>query len=175
MTNLENILKKQRRYFANKSPSSQGYGFSSGHVWMWGPACEESWVPKNWCFWNAVLKKALENPLACKEIQAVHPKGNQSWIFIKRIDAEAEAPELWPPDMKSQLIGKDPDAGKDWGQEEKGTTEDEIVWWHHQLNGHKLGGLWELVMDREAWRTAIHGVAKIWHDWATELNINTGY
>ena len=108
-------------------------------------ACEldykESWVPKNWCFWTVVLEKTLECPLDCKEIQLVHPKGNQSWIFTGRTDAEAEAeaPILWPPDGKNWLIGKDPDAGKDWRQEEKGTTEDEMVRWHHQLNGHEFG------------------------------------
>ena len=131
--------KKQRRYFANKGPSSQGYGFSSGHVWMWEVDHKESWALKNWCFWTVVLEKTLESHLDCKEIQPVHPKGNQSWIFIGRTDAEAETPILWPPDAKSWLIGKDPDAGKDWGQEEKGMTEDEMVGWHHWLNGHEFG------------------------------------
>ena len=131
--------KKQRRYFANKSPSSQGYGFSSGHVWMWELDCEEGWAPKNWCFWTVVLEKTLESPLDCKEIQPVHPKGNQSWIFIGRTDAEAETLIVWPPDAKSWLIWKDLDAGKDWGQEEKGMTEDEMVGWHHWLNGHGFG------------------------------------
>ena len=132
-------IKKQRHYFANKGPSSQGYGFSSSHVWMWELDCEESWALKNWCFWTVVLKKTLESPLNCKEIQPVHPKGDQSWVFIERTDVEAETPILWPPDMESWLIWKDPDAGKDWGQEEKGTTEDEMVGWHHQLNGHGFG------------------------------------
>ena len=100
---------------------------------------KESWVPNNWCFWTVVLEKALKSPLDCKEIQPVHPKGNQSWIFIGRTDAEAETPILWPPDAKSWLIWKDPDVGKDWGQEEKGTTEDEMVGWHHRLNGHGFG------------------------------------
>ena len=120
-------IKKQRHYFVNKGSSSQGYGFSSGHVWMWELDYKESWGPKTWCFWTVVLEKTLESPLDCKEIQPVHPKEDQSWVFIGRIDAEAEAPILWPPDAKSWLIGKDPDAGKDWGQEEKGTTEDEMV------------------------------------------------
>ena len=101
--------------------------------------CEESWVPKNWCFWTVVLEKTLESPLDCKEIQPVHPKGDQGWVFIGRSDVEVETPILWPPDMKNWLIGKDPDAGKDWGQEEKETTEDEMVGWHHWLDGHGFG------------------------------------
>ena len=117
-------IKKQRHYFANKGPSSQGYGFSSGRVWMWELDCEESWALKNWCFWTVVLEKTLESPLDCKEIQPVHPKGDQSWVFIGRTDAEAETPIVWPPHVKSWLIEKDPDAGRDWGQDEKATTED---------------------------------------------------
>ena len=139
MTNLDSILKKQRHYFVNKGLSSQGYGFSSGHVWMWELDYKESWVLKNWFFWTVVLEKTLASPLDCKGIQPVHPKGNQSWVFIGRTDAEAETPILWPPDIKSWLIWKDPDSGKDWGHEEKGTTEDEMVGWHHQLNGHGFG------------------------------------
>ena len=129
---------KQRHYFTNKDPSSQGYGFSSSYVWMWELNYKESWEPKTWCFWTVVLEKTLESPLDCKEIQPVHPKGNQSWIFIGRIDAEAETPILWPPDVKNWLIWKDPDAGKDWRWEEKGTTEDEMVGWHHRLSGHEF-------------------------------------
>ena len=113
--------------------------FGFFYVWMWKLDCEESWVPKNWCFWSVVLEKTLESPLDYKEIQPVHPKGDQSWVFIGRTDAEAETPILWPPDAKSWLIGKDPDAGRDWGQEEKGTTEDEMTGWHHQLDGHEFG------------------------------------
>ena len=138
----------------------------SSHVQMWGR------VLNNWCLWTVVLEKTLENPLDNKEIKSVNPKGNQPWIFIGRTDAEAEAPILWPPDVKSWFIGKYPDAGKYWGQEEKGTTEDEMVQWHHWLNGHEFGELWELVMDREAWCAAVHGVAKSWawlKDW-TLLN-----
>ena len=131
-------IKKQRHYFANKGLSSQGSGFSSGHVWMWELDYKESWAPKNWCFWTVVLEKTLESPLDCKEIQLVHPK-DQSWLFIGRTDVDAETPVLWPPDAKSWLIWKDPDAGKDWGQEEKGRTEDEMAGWHHQLNGHGFG------------------------------------
>ena len=132
-------IKKQRHYFVNKGPSSQGYGFSSSHIWMWELDYKESWAPKNWCFWTVMLEKTLESPLDCKEIQPVHPKRDKSWVFIGRTDFEAETPILWPPDVKSWLIGKDPDAGKDWRQEEKGITEDEIVGWHHQLNGHGFG------------------------------------
>ena len=106
---------------------------------MWELHCEESWVPKNWCFWTVVLEETLESPLDFKEIQPVHPKGNQSWIFFVRTDTKSETPILWPPDSKNWLIGKDPDAGKDWRQEEKGKTEDEVVGWHHQLNGHEFG------------------------------------
>ena len=123
-------IKKQRHYFANKGPSSQSYGFSSSHVRMWELDYKESWAPKNWCFWALVLEKTLKCTLDCKKIQPVHPQRNQSWIFIGRTDAEA--------DVKNRLIRKDPDAGKDWRQEEKGTTEDEMVGWHHQLNGHEF-------------------------------------
>ena len=130
-------IKKQRHYFANKGPSSQGYGFSSSHVWMWELDYKESWVPKNWCFWTVVLDKIPDNPLDSKAIHPVHPKENQCWILIGRTDAEAETPVLWPPHAKSWLIGKDPDAGRDWGQKEKGTTEDEIAGWHHRLDGHE--------------------------------------
>ena len=106
---------------------------------MWELDCEESWAPKNWCFWTVVLEKALESPLDCKEIQPVHPKGDQSWVFIGKTDTEAETPILWPPHARSWLIGKVPDAGRDWEQGEKGTTEDEMTGWHHQLNGHGFG------------------------------------
>ena len=126
-----------RHYFANKGPSSQGYGFSSGCVRMWELNCEESWVPKNWCFWTVVLEKTLESPLDSQEIQPVHPKGDQTWVFFGRIDAKAETPILWPLHAKSWRIGKDSDAGRDWGQEEKGTTEDKMAGWHHQLYGRE--------------------------------------
>ena len=116
----------------------QGYGFSSGHVWTWELDCEDSWVPKNWCFWTVVLEKTLESPLDCKEIQPVHPKGDQSWVFIGRTGAEAETPVLWPTYAESWLTGKYPDAGRDWGQEEKGMTEDEMAGWHSRLDGHEF-------------------------------------
>ena len=131
-------IKKQRQYFANKGLSSQSYSFSSGHVWMWELGYKENWVLNNWCFWTVVLDNTLESPVECKEIQPVLPKGNQSWILIGRTDVEAATPILWPPDAKNCLIGKDPDAGKDWRQEEKRTAEDEMVGWHHRLNGHEF-------------------------------------
>ena len=137
MTNLDSIL-KQRHYFVNKGPSSQGYGFSSSHVWMWELCYKESWVPKNWCFWTLVFQKTLQSPLDCKKIQPVHPKGNESWIFTGKTDAEAETRILWPPDEKNWLFRKDPDAGKDWRPEEKGTTEDVMVGLHHRLNRHEF-------------------------------------
>ena len=117
---------------------SQGYGFSSGHAGMWELDCEESWAQKNWCFWTVVLEKTLESPLDYKEIQPAYPKGDPSWVFIGRTDVEAETPILWPPHSKSWLIGKDPDAGRHWGQEEKGMTEDEMAGWHHWLDGHEF-------------------------------------
>ena len=123
----------QRHYFANKGPSSRSYGFSRGHVWMWELDYKESWVLKNWCFWTVMLEKTLESPLDRKEIQPVHPRGNQSWIFIGRIDAEAETSTLWTTNAKSWLIGKDPDAGKHWRQKEEGTEDEKVGW--HQLNG----------------------------------------
>ena len=134
MTNLDSVL-KSRHYFINKCPYCQSYGFSSSHVLMLELDLKESWAPKNRCFWTVVLEKTLQSPLDCKEITPVNPKGNQSWIFIGRTDAKAEAPVLWPPDGKRGLIRKDPDVGKDWRQEEKGKTEDKTVGWHHQLDG----------------------------------------
>ena len=164
-------IKKQRHYFAKKCLSSQSYGFSSGHVWMWELDYKERWVPKNWCFWSVVLGKTLESPLHCKEIQPVHPKGNQFWIFTGRTDAKAETPILCPPDVKNWLTGTDPDAGKDWRREEKGTTEDEMVGWHHQCNGR-----WVWVGSGSWWWTRKPGMLKsmgsqrVGQDWATELN-----
>ena len=137
---------------------------------MWELDCEERWAPKNWCFWTVVLEKTLANLLDCKEIQPVHPKGNQSWLFIGRTNAEAETPIFWPPHVKSWLIGKAPDAGRDWGQEEKGMTEDEMAGWQHRLNGHEFGwtpgvgdGQGGLVCC-DSWGHRVR------HDWATELN-----
>ena len=163
---------KQLRHYFTKGPSSQSYDFSSSHVSMWELDYKEIWTPKNWCFWTVVLEKTLESPLDCKEIKSVNPKGNQSWIFIGRTDAEAETPILWPSDAKNRLIGKDSDAGKDWRQEEKQTTKDEIVGWHHSMD-MSLNELWDLVMDREGRHAAVHGVAKSWtwlSNW-TELNV----
>ena len=141
---------------------------------MWELDYKENWTPKNWCLWTVVLEKILESPLDCKEIQPVNPKGNQSWIFIVTTVDEAEAPIFWPPDVNSWLR-EDPDAEKDWKQEEKGTTEDEIAGWHHRFDG-RLSELREMVMDREAWCAVIHGVEKNWKqlsDWTdwTEVDI----
>ena len=155
-------IKKQRYYFANKGPSSQGYDFSCSHVWIWQLDYEESWELKNLCFWSMILQKTLESPLDCKEIQPVHPKGNQSWIFIGRTEAEAETPTLWPPDAKNWLICKDPDAGKRL----KAREGDDRGWDGWMASPTRwtmsLSKLQELVMDREAWHAAAHVVAKNW-------------
>ena len=163
-------IEKQRHYFVNKGPSSQGYGFSSGHVWMWELDCEESWVLKNWCFWTVVLEKTLESPLDCKEIQPVHPKVDQSWVFIGRTDAEAETPILWPPDVKSWLIGKDPDAGK----VKAGGEGDDRGWdgWMASLTRWT----WVWVNSGRQWWTGWPGVLwfmglqRVGHYWVTKLN-----
>ena len=138
MVNLDSILKSRDITFTDKGPCSQSYGFSSSHVRMWQLDHKEGWVLKNWCFWTVVLEKILESPLDYKEIQPVHLKADQSWVFIGRTDVEAETPILWPPYVKIWLIRRDPDAGKDWRQEERGMTEDEMVGWHHRLNGHEF-------------------------------------
>ena len=135
---LRQHIKKQKHYFAEKCPSSQRYGFSSSQVWMWELDSKEGWASKNLWFWTVLLEKTLESALDCNEIQPVHPKGNQSWIFIVRPDAEAEAPTLWPPDAKNLLAGKNPNTGEDWRQEEQGMTEDDMVGWHHWLDGHEF-------------------------------------
>ena len=140
MTNIRQHIKKQRHYFANKGQYSQSNKFSNSHGQMWDLDHKESWVLKNWCFWTVMVEKTLECPLYCKEIQLIHTKGNQSWIFIGRTDVEAETPILWPPDAKKWLIRKDSDAGKSWRQKEKGMTESEIVGWNHQLDGHEFEG-----------------------------------
>ena len=153
-------IKKKKHHFANKGPSSQSFHFSSSHVWMWELDCKESWALKNLCFQIMLLEKTLDSPLDCKEIKLVNPKGNQPWIFIGRTDVEAEAPILWPPGAKSQLIGKDPDAGKDWRREEKGTTEERWLDGITDSMGMSLSRFLELVIDREAWHAVVHGVVK---------------
>ena len=143
----------------------ESYGFSCGYIQMWKLDCEEGWALKNWCFWTVVLEKTLESPLDCKEIQLVHSEGDQPWDFFGGNDVKAETPVLWPPHAKSWLIGKDSDARRDWGQEEKGMTEDEMAGWHHWLDGHESG-----------WWTGRPGVLRfmgsqrVGHDWVTELN-----
>ena len=166
MTNLDKLIKKQRYHFANKGPYSQSYGFSSSHVQIWELDHKEGWIPMNWCFQTVVLEKTLESPLDCKEIKPVNPKGNQTWVFTGRTDAKTEALILWPLDAKSWLTGKDPDAGKDWGQEEKGMTE-EMAGWHHQLKGHEFEHTWNTGMPCSPWM-----VAKSWtqlSNWITKL------
>ena len=138
MTNLDSTSKSRDITFPTSVRLVKAMFFSSSHVWMWELDCEESWAPKNWCFWTVVLEKTLESPLDCEEIQPFHPKGNQSWIFIGKTDAEAETAILWSRDTKNWLIAKDPDAGKDWRQDEKGTTENEVVGWYHQCDRHEF-------------------------------------
>ena len=159
MTNLDSIFRSRDITLPTKVHQSK-LGFSSSHVWMWELDYEENWTRKNWCFWTVVLEKTLESPLHCKEIKPVNPKGNQSWIFTRRTDAEAETPILWPSDPKNWLIGKDPDAGKDWRQDENRTTKNEVVGLHHSMD-RNLNKLREIVKDRGPWHAAVHGVAEL--------------
>ena len=170
MTNLVSIFKSRDVTLPTKVHLVKAMVFP---VVMYGCEswdCEEGWVPKNWCFWTVVLEKTLESPLDCKEIQPVHSKGNQSWVFIGRTDAEAETPVLWPPHVKSWLIGKDSDAGRDWGQEEKGTTKDEMAGWHHWLDGHEFEWSPEVGNGQGGLTCCNSWSCRVRHDWATELN-----
>ena len=160
-------IKKQRHYFVNKGPSSQSYGFSSSHVWMWELDYKESWVLKNWCFWTVVLEKTLESPLDCKEIQPVLSKGDQSWLFIGRTDAEAETPILWPPDVKSWLIRKDPDAGKFEGRRRRGRQRIkwlDVITYSMDMSLNKLGD----GEEQGSWACYSPWGHRVGHDWATE-------
>ena len=167
-------IKKQRHYFANKAPSTQSYSFSSSHVWMYELDYKESWAPKNWCFWTVVLEKTLESPLDSKEIQSVYPKGNQSWIFIGKTDAEAEIPILWSTDVKNWLIWKDPDAGK---RLKVGGEGDDRGWDGWMASPNLWTWVW--VSSRNWWWTGRAGVLpsmgwqRVRHTWATELNWNS--
>ena len=168
MTNLDGVLKSKDITLPIKVCNSQSYGFSNSHVWMWELDHKESWVPKNWCFWTMVLEKTLESPLDYKEIQPVYPKGNQSWIFIGRTDADDEAPILWPSNVKNWLVRKDPDAGKDWRQEVKGKTEDEMVGWHHRIIGYEFE---QAPRDGEGSLACCSPWGcKVGHNWTNELN-----
>ena len=170
MTNLDSIFKSRDLTLSTNVCLVKATVFSSGHVSMCELDYKESWAPKNWCFWTVVLEKTLGSPLDCKEIQPVHPKRHQSWVFIGRTDVEAETPVLWPPDGKNWLIWKDPDAGKDWRREEKGLTEDVMVGWHHQLNGHEFEQAPGAGEGQGSLACCSPWGCRVGHNWATELN-----
>ena len=170
MTHLDSILKRRDITLPTKVHIVKAIVFFSSQVQKWELDHKEDWVPKNWCFWTVMLEKTLGNPLDSKEIKPANHNRNQPWILIQKTFVEAEAQKLWLPDVKSQLIGKDPDSGEDWGQEEKGVTEDEMVGWPHQLNGHKFEQTPRDSEGLEAWRAAVHGITKsqTWlSDWTT--------
>ena len=168
-------IKKQRHYFVDKGPCSKSCGSSSSHIWMLELDNKESWAPKNLCFWTVVLEKTLESLLTCKEIQPIHPKRSQSWIFIGNTDAVAETLKLWPPDVKNWLIGKDPNLGKEWRQEEKRTAEDEMVGWHHWLNAHEFEQALGVGDGHGSLTCCRPWDCRVGHDWVSELNWTDAY
>ena len=172
ITNLGSILKRQRHHFAEKGQYSQSYGFTSSHVWKWVLDHKEGWAAKNQCFWSVVLEKTLESPLGCKEIKLINLKGNQPGILIRKTDVEAEAPIFWLSDGKDQLIGKDPDAWKDWGKRRRGQQRMRCLDNTTESLDRNLSKLQEIVEDREAWNAAVLGVANSWtqlSNWTTRI------
>ena len=172
MTNLDSVLKSRDITLLTKVHIVKAMVFPvvMYRYESWTIKKAERWMLKNWCFWTVMLEKTLASPLDCKEIQPVHPKGDQFWVFTGTTNAEAESPILWPPDAKNWLTWKGPNAGKDWGQEKKGTTEDEMAGWHHRLNGHSLGGLSSWWWTKKPGMLQFMGSQRVGHDWVTELN-----